>query len=193
MKKTALKATVAAIVGLSMVGAANAALITGGIGLSGNYIPIDAGGAPSGGNLNLAAGFDIGNAIVSTTSGDFTAEGLSFGDTVLHNDFYFDPASTPVAPLWTTTTGATGDFSFDLNALVVDVQNSTQVNLSGTGVLHHPGFDDTDGTWTFTANSLGQGTFTWSSSNIAVPEPSILALLGLGMLGFVGARRRVSE
>jgi hypothetical protein len=194
MKNTALKATVAAIIGLSMAGAANAALITGAIGLAGNYVPINAAG-PSGSDLTLATGFDVGNAIVAAASGDFAAKGAVFGHSVIHNDFYFSPPSTPVSPLWLTDTVLSptpilgGEFGFNLLSLVVDIQNASQVNLSGSGVLYHPDFDDTVGSWTFTANSLGTGSFTWSSSNAAVPEPSILALLGLGILGFAGGRR----
>jgi len=58
--------------------------------------------------------------------------------------------------------------------------------------LNITGFDPTAGEWVFTANQ-GGGTFSFSSSNAAVPEGgSALILLGLGLVGLEALRRKLA-
>jgi hypothetical protein len=53
------------------------------------------------------------------------------------------------------------------------------------------GFQDTPGTFVFSANQTAQ-KFSYSASNAAgiVPEPGSMVLLGSGLLGLVGLNRR---
>ena len=60
-------------------------------------------------------------------------------------------------------------YSFDLTAIQsvaqgTDANGNMFLNISGTGILHATGFDNTPGTYIFTANEAG-GTFSFSSSN----------------------------
>ena len=88
-----------------------------------------------------------------------------------------------------------GGFAFDLLA----VQSITRVGTTesgglvilGTGTLRATGFDNTPGTFSFSANST-QTEFRFGATNEAiVPDGgSTLGLLGLGLLGLSSLRRR---
>ncbi len=83
-------------------------------------------------------------------------------------------------------------YSFDLLTLSIDQQGNNTLMLSGTGDLNMTGFDTTTGSWVFTANQ-GGGTFSFSSSNGAVPDGgSALILFGLGLGGLETLRRKLA-
>lgn len=162
--------------GLASTGA-SAVPITGEVGFGGIW-------APTGGTgIDDATGLQINLGIVLAGSGDFSG---SAGSSVTFTPFDFDVFS-PVSPLWTYDSGGT-TYSFVLNTITVDFQDSNELNLSGTGVLSATGFDDTAGSWNFTGQS--NVLFTFSSNSAAIPEPTALLLFGLGFAGFIVARRR---
>ncbi len=181
--KTALK-TFAAIGLLAVAGSSFAVPITGSIGFSGAYIPLDmAGGSQVA--LGVANHIDIvGNTanVTGTVTGSFATAGITAGDVATYSDFDFDPTG-PVAGIWSI-----GSFTFDLNTMVNDFQNNSLLGLSGTGKISSTdaGLDDAFGRWTFTANAAGSN-FTFSSST--APEPGIALLLGAGLVGLGFARR----
>jgi hypothetical protein len=79
------------------------------------------------------------------------------------------------------------DYSFDLTSVTVSSpQTATQLNLTGAGVLHATGFDDTLADWNFTGNPGGVN-FGFSAANVAVPEPATVGLLALGLAGLTAA------
>jgi hypothetical protein len=179
------------IVAAALLGAAfmcqqvNAAPITGGISLSGGY-------TVNTGNLNTATAFSSFTGVtVSSTSGSFNS--VTTGGAVTMNPFAFSPfPAGGVVPLWSTTAGSTA--SFDLTSLTsLQQPGDGSLTIKGTGTLHLAGFTDTAGSYLFTANSLG-GTFSFSSSNAALPDGGItLALLGVALTGVEGLRRKLSK
>jgi hypothetical protein len=156
-------------------------MITGGISLGGTY-------TTDTGDINTANAFtSFSGVFVASVSGDYS--GVPMFTAVTQNPFSFDPFVGPIAPLWTFTVG-TDTYSFDLETLTIDGQGGNVLSLSGAGTLNITGFDATPGVWVFTANQAG-GTFSFSSSNGAVPEGgSALILLGLALVGMEALRRK---
>ena len=104
-------------------------------------------------------------------------------------NFTFSPFGG-ASPLWVFTSGGLF-YSFDLGSVIVTFQDSTQIGLRGVGVLHETGFDDTPANWDFTGNQ-GSRLFSFSADNVAVPEPTTVGLLGLGLIGLTAAGSRRS-
>ena len=165
--------------------AANAVPIDGEIIIGGALLPT-CGGTSTNCTMDIADGIDFftgggdDTAIVTATSGDF--DGL-FGQIVAMTDFTFDPFAT-VDPLWTVE-----QLSFALDSLNVAVQTGTALVLSGTGTIANTSYDDTFGAWSLSADAANPTvSFGWSSTTLA-PEPGILVLMGIGLIGGFGARR----
>ena len=147
--------------------------------------------APTGGaTAGTATGIDfVSFQLVLDGTGDYA--GLT-GTGATFSDFTFAPFVGPVAPLWAFSSGGL-DYSFDLTEVAVTYQDSTQIGLRGSGVLHITGLDDTVATWDFTGNQ-GSRLFSFSADNVAVPEPTTVGLvaLGLGGLAAAGSKRNRS-
>jgi hypothetical protein len=101
-----------------------------------------------------------------TLSGDYVG---TSGATVDLTPFTWSPstASTPIDPLWSFTYGD-NTYSFSLSVLHSDYVSPTSLLLSGEGTAHivGPGVEklDTSGIWNFSAQTLGESTFTFSST-----------------------------
>ena len=154
--------------------------ITGSIDITGNSIVLDDGTNAIGINwLDLdfnAANGDTG--VVSAASGSFASLATFPQTTATLTDFSF--ASLPVVDLWSS-----GVFSFELTSVSVDSFIKGQLlNLSGNGIISGTGYADTAGSWDYSSQS------GLSFSSNTVPEPSIAALIGLGLLGFGFLSRR---
>jgi len=132
----------------------------------------------------------------SSLSGDYAG---TSGAAVTVTPFTWSPptASTPLDPLWTFVSG--GDtYSFDLSVLHLDYASPTGLLLSGLGtaIITGPGTDriDTSGTWDFSAQTLGQSSFTFSATT-DVPASvsdggSTVLLLGASMFGLAIINRK---
>lgn len=181
------QAVAAAVLGAASV-SASALPVSGGISFSSD-------GSPFSFNTttNTVDFSDLGtNAVVDSVSGDF-ANYFSVNNAATFHDFVYDPFSGPVT-IWdalATVGGNAGtSIQFDLNSATTLLELSNLVVLEGVGELSGGGSTQS-GIWNISMNSAG-GTFSWSASTAAVPEPSMFMLFGLGLAGVGLARRRVS-
>jgi len=128
---------------------------------------------------------DIGKSTVAATTGDFTAIPLGSEATMAH-PWTFSP-STPTPSLWSVL-----GFSFDLTSVTSITRPPGFLNVSAVGTLHGPGFDDTEGTFTFTVTGTGV-RFGFAANTVAgAPDGgSAVALLGLALAGVEVLRRRL--
>lgn len=181
--------TFAAVSLLLVTGAVSAAPIQGAVTFGGDWSPMNAAGdtiVPIASAAHIAF---VGAIEVEQAIGDLAG---AAGSQATYTNFTFNPFSGPIAPLWTIeVAGVT--FSFDLESISVGLQTSTQLALSGMGTVRAAGFDDTAFSWTFSGDTAG-GLLFFSAAGESqqVPEPSIIGLLGLGLIamGAVGVRRR---
>jgi hypothetical protein len=101
----------------------------------------------------------------------------------------FNP-STPTPGLWSV-----GGFTFDLLSSTIVTQNSTFLNVTGTGIITGNGFDPTVGSWAFTVQNAGGGRlmeFSFSANSNTVPDGgSAVALLGIALTGIEVLRRKL--
>jgi hypothetical protein len=196
-------ALTALLVGTSVL-PAEATPITGAMSISGNFKAVNGlTGALT--TLGAATGIDFIALIGSTSSpgaaGQFfvnasTGTFAPFqGTTGSIRDFSFAGAGSGnfpnpniVGPLLSFQ--ALGGLSFTLQSVSLVFQSNNALVLTGQGIFQMAGFTDTTGTFDFTGNGAG-GTFSFSSSNQAVPEPASLVLLGTGLIIIsVSLRRR---
>jgi len=162
-------------------------LIDGTLDMGGGAYLLDA----SGDVTNTAASavaidFNPNRFRVTAADGDFA--GL-FGSVGSIQNFSFDPFAGAITDFWVV-----GGFSFELT----DVSREATSNddsflvLNGSGVISAAGFSDTAASWSYSSDTTGNGTFSWSaaSNTQAVPEPAVLALLSIGLIGF-GLRKKL--
>lgn len=164
---------------------AMAAPINGTIDITGDVDPTVGGVAT--GNLAIADGlhFPVDGDVVDT-SGDFSGI-ANCSMCVTRNDIDLFAPLTLTNPLWSV-----GGFSFALETLSVDFQNAMFLNLSGSGTVSGAGFDPTPGNWALSVQGVSM-EFSFSSTTDTrppvIPEPSIPALFGIGLLVAGLARR----
>ena len=166
----------------AMVSPAQAEPIQGEFTMAGDNKPV------GGTGLGDATGIDfIGDDfVVIAANGHFAAKGVSGGDTGSIKDFTFSPSlsGAPISEFWKI-----GDFKFELQTISVIHQSSNGLVLGGLGVITHPDFDKTNGSFAISTQRATFGTL-YSFSGHAIPEPASLSLMGLGALGLFVARRR---
>ena len=167
---------------------ANAAFISGSIAFSGTYD-------------TLPVSDDLANADALTFSAVSVSNNQQFGDyssvpngtAATFSNITFNPIT--LGQLWTFTVGP-DTYSFTLDSISVDLQNSQTLVLTGTGTASITGFDDTAGTWSITANSDGQSLSFSSGAAVSPRVPdggTSIALLGLSLLGIAGIRRKLAK
>jgi hypothetical protein len=183
IKLKSLLAVSALAAGALAMSGAQAAPITGGISLSGGY-RVDTG------NLNTATAFTVfSNVQVNGASGSFAGVDMFTVNSISMSPFTFAPfPAGGVTPLWQTASGSSAAFDF-LTLTQLEQTGDNTLDIKGRGTCYRDGFDPTPCSYVFTANQAA-GTFSFSSSNAAIPEPGTLALLGLGLVGLGMARRR---
>ena len=172
---------------------ASAVPIVGEITFSGDFVPIDGNGMPTG--LADATGLDFkdDDFVVNESTEDFLAAGIVAGAIGFIQDFQFDPLNpAPVSPLWTI-----GGFQFSLEIVdvVFQMPGLNYLILEGLGTLSGAGFSDTSGTWSLTANGAGI-LYNFAAGSVAevyVPEPGTLGLFAIGLFALAFMRRRQKQ
>lgn len=148
------------------------------------------GGATMNGSLNTATAFTsflgpFGGqpGVLPGATGDYAS--IPNYSPVTFSTFSFNPPDSNFQ-LWSLSVGST-TYTFDASTVQVDLQNSSFLNLSGTGTALITGFLPTSGNWTITDTGGGSAMFTFGASTTVagVPEPSVFVLvLSFAVMGW---------
>lgn len=179
MKNKFIKFAGVAAIALTFSQGVQAASIVGTIGFTGR-VALDTGTAATASKVVSWI-----NPKVNGTSGDFSV--LADGTAVsIFSPWNF--ASGSISSFWTC-----GAFTFDLTSSSITSHGGVAgisgfVNVSGIGVVHAAGYDDTTIIWNFSSQDpkiIGNpDSFTFSVSQVSVSVPdaaSTLMLLGLAL------------
>jgi VPDSG-CTERM motif len=169
---------------------AQAVPISGGISFGGGF-------TTDTGDLNTAHVLFFGtfpDIFITSVSGSYSGvpTGAGTPPDLTQNPVTFDPFTVPVIPLWSFTyAGLT--YSFDLLSGFISDRGTDTLTLMGSGMLMITGYDPTQATWILTANQAA-GTFSFSSSNGAVPDGGMtVVMLGLALCGIGMIRRKLTS
>lgn len=92
----------------------------------------------------------------------------------------------PVNPMWNLNDGFGVLTSFVLDTIDLYTNNANGVEVQGSGVLSLTGYDDTRGVFSLdTANN----ELTFDADATAIPVPSTMALIGIGLIGLMAHRK----
>jgi hypothetical protein len=121
---------------------------------------------------------------VSDVTGSYS--GIALGtDATMHTPWIFTP-STSTPGLWSV-----GGFTFDLLSSTITLQNSSFLDIKGTGTVN-----GTPAAWAFSAqsaNGQNQIHFTISANTVSVPDGGTTAmLLGIGLIAVAIVSRKFS-
>ena len=157
-------------------GVANAASITGEMGLTGGFT------ASGGTDLSDATIIDLTSVMGTIADGDIGAT-VGFGTlgAVNNSPFSINPAA-PVSNLLQI-----GGWQVDIGTMSIVDQTVGILTLEGTGTISGHSFDPTPTEWTLSANATGG---TYSMTITAVPVPAAVWLFGSGLIGLIAVARR---
>lgn len=174
------------LIGLAAFNAA-ALPMTGAVSFSGDYV-LDTG------DISTATAFtSFSNVVVQSGSGTWLS--VPTNTPAVFYAFSFSPPAN-VTPLWSFIFGGV-TYSLNADASTMTFERETgaipSLEVEGTGWIYATaGYDPTWGAYKITANQ-GGSTFSFSASSITVPEPGMLLLLGFGLVGLAGLRRKFKK
>ena len=117
--------------------------------------------------------------------------GLGTSPVIDTTTFSFNPFNSAPQTIWGFDYNSK-HYNFDLTSLSIDQQTANGLMLSGTGILHIDGFDDTRGNWSFSAGPSRTG-FSFSSNTRAVPDGGMTVMLLGTAMALLGTVRRFSR
>ncbi|HVU07913.1 MAG TPA: PEP-CTERM sorting domain-containing protein [Verrucomicrobiae bacterium] len=157
------------------------------------------------GSISFSGGATLNGPLESATAFTEIIAGINPFPGSETGDYATVPANTPIAfstfafntspstpiPMWTFTVDSTV-YSFEIDSLSVQTQNSSFLNIMGVGTAHIDGYTDTQGTFTITDSGLGGPVFTFGAGVNVVPEPATFGFFALG-LGVLACARRFKK